>query len=130
MNEITPTFARAGASVVDEPEVIELVPGETSLDFLQRVYRSVRQPMSRRLRAAIEALPHEHPRLGAVAIGSMNGQHFAAMLDRAIERSGKARQIEGQAVEPINGEARPKPLTIEASPMPSTPSTMDQTRNA
>jgi hypothetical protein len=90
MNEITPTFARAGASVVDEPEVIELAPGETSLSFLQRVYRSVRQPMSRRLRAAIEALPHEHPRLGAVAIGSMNGEDFAALLDRAIARSEKA----------------------------------------
>jgi hypothetical protein len=43
-----------------EEELIELAPGETSLDFLQRVYRSVKQPMSRRLRAAIEALPHEH----------------------------------------------------------------------
>jgi hypothetical protein len=40
--------------------------------YVQKVYRSVKQPMSRRLRAAIEALPHEHPRLGAVAIGSMN----------------------------------------------------------
>jgi hypothetical protein len=57
----------------DEPELIELAPGETSLDFLRKVYRSVKQPMSRRMRAAIEALPHETPRLGAVAIGSMNG---------------------------------------------------------
>jgi hypothetical protein len=93
----------------DEPEVIKLGPGETSLNFLQRVYRSVKQPMSRRMRAAIEALPHEHPRLGAVAIGRMNGDDFAAMLDRAIERSGKAGQIEGTAIEPMNAEARPKP---------------------
>jgi hypothetical protein len=77
----------------DGQEVIELAPGETSLDFLQRVYRSVKQPMSRRLRAAIEALPHEHPRLGAVAIGSMNGQDFATLLERAIERSGKEREL-------------------------------------
>jgi hypothetical protein len=56
-----------------EEELIELASGETSLDFLQRVYRSVKQPMSRRLRAAIEALPHEHPRLGAIATASMNG---------------------------------------------------------
>jgi hypothetical protein len=77
----------------DEPELIQLIelaPGETSLNFLQRVYRSVKQPMSRRLRAAIEALPHEHPRLGAIATASMNGQDFASMLERAIERSGKA----------------------------------------
>jgi hypothetical protein len=77
-------------------------PGETSLNFLQRIYRSAKQPMSRRLRAAIEAMPHEHPRLGAVAIGSMNGHDFATMLERAIERSGKGRevkQIEGRAVD-------------------------------
>jgi len=83
----------------DEPEVIKLGPGETSLNFLQRVYRSVKQPMSRRMRAAIEALPHEHPRLGAVAIGRMNGDDFAAMLERAIARSGKAdviQQIEAE----------------------------------
>jgi hypothetical protein len=53
----------------------------------------VKQPMSRRLRAAIEALPHEHPRLGAVAIGSMNGQDFAALLEKTIERNGKGREI-------------------------------------
>src|SRR6201987_3564150 len=81
-------------------ELIELAPGETSLDFWQRVYRSVKQPMSRRLRAAIEALPHEHPRLGAVAIGSMNGQDFASLLERAIRASGKeaeVKQIEARA---------------------------------
>ena len=36
------------------------------------------------------ALPHEHPKLGIVATANMNGETFAAMLDRAIERSGKA----------------------------------------
>ena len=116
MNEITPTFARAAASAVDQPEIIELAPAETSLTFLQKIYRSTKQPMSRRLRAAIEALPHEHPRLGAVAVGSMNGEDFAKMLDRAIERSGRARQIEGSAIEPMNEEARPKSLAIEVTP--------------
>jgi hypothetical protein len=59
--------------------------------------------MSRRLRAAIEALPHEHPRLGAVAIGSMNGQDFASMLEKAIQRSGKAPlMIEAKAVDNRN----------------------------
>ncbi len=84
----------------DEPEVIELAPGETSLSFLQRVYRGVKQPMSRRLRAAIEALPHEHPRLGAVAIGRMNGADFATMLEKAIERSGKGREVKRIEIAP------------------------------
>jgi hypothetical protein len=84
-----------------EAEPVELAPHETSLDFLQRVYRSVKQPMSRRLRAAIEALPHEHPRLGAIATASMNGQDFASLLERAIERSGKTPlMIEAAAQHP------------------------------
>ncbi len=71
----------------DEPELIDLAPDETSLSLLQKIYRSMKQPMSRRLRAAMGALPHEHPKLGAVATVSMNGNDFAAMLERAVERS-------------------------------------------
>jgi len=55
-----------------EEEQIELAPHETSLDFFRKVYRSAEQPMSRRLRAAIMALQHEHPRLTAVATTALN----------------------------------------------------------
>jgi hypothetical protein len=48
---------------------------------------------TRRMRAAIEAMPHEHPRLGAVAVGSMNGEDFASLLERAIQRSGKVIDV-------------------------------------
>jgi hypothetical protein len=65
-------------------EQIELAPHETSLDFLRKVYRSARQPISRRMRAAIEALQHEHPRLQATATTNMSGQDFASVLERAI----------------------------------------------
>ena len=88
---------RPTRTVEEREEVIELGPGETSLRFLQRVYRSVTQPMSRRMQAAMAALPHEHPKLGAVATVNMSGETYAALLDRAIERSGKiaeVRQIE------------------------------------
>jgi hypothetical protein len=83
----------------DEREIIDLAPGETSLSFLQKIYRSPMQPMSRRLRAAMAALQHEHPKLGAVATLSTSGDDFAAALDRAIERSGmvcEVKQIEHQ----------------------------------
>ena len=101
MNEVTPTFARDRAGECDEPELIDLAPGETSLSFLRKIYRSPAQPMSRRLRAAMAALPHEHPKLGIIATTNMNGDTFAAMLDRAIERSGTAtKQIEHQPGEP------------------------------
>jgi len=78
---------RPTRAVEEEEEVIELAPGETSLSFLQRVYRCVTQPMSRRMQAAMAALPHEHPKLGAVATLNMSGDDFAALLERAVERS-------------------------------------------
>ena len=68
-------------------ELFELAPGEISLSLLQKIYRSPRQPIVRRMRAAMAALQHEHPKLTAMAIDSMDGASFAAMLDRAIERS-------------------------------------------
>jgi len=75
-----------------------LADGETSLDFLRRVYRSPRQPMSLRMRAATEALPHEHPRMTAVSVGYYDGNSFAQRLDRAIDASNRAKVIEGYAI--------------------------------
>lgn len=63
----------------------ELAPGATSLDFLQKIYRSSTQPIARRMRAAIAALPFESPKLTAVAI--FNGEGFAARLEQARLRS-------------------------------------------
>ena len=44
-----------------EEAELELAEGETSLDFLQKVYRSSRQPLAVRMRAAAIALPFEAP---------------------------------------------------------------------
>jgi hypothetical protein len=74
-----------GAEIAEE--LIELAPGEISLDLLRRIYRSTQQPMSLRMRAAIEALPFEVPKLSATAIATMDGKSFAEALDRCIERS-------------------------------------------
>jgi hypothetical protein len=65
--------------------------GHTSLDLLRAVYRSPAVPLSVRLRAAIAALPHEHPKLAVTA--NLNGETFADALERAIARSGKADLI-------------------------------------
>ena len=79
------------ASDEEDDEVIVLLPGETSLHFLQKIYRSPRQPIARRMRAAALALQHEHPKLGAIATTSLPAHDFAVMC--AIARSGKAKAL-------------------------------------
>jgi len=119
-----PSFAdSANLKVETDIEVqVELLEGETSLTFMQRIYKDPLQPMARRMRAAENALQFEHPKLGAVATTAMNGTDFASLLERAIIRSGmtaeqirEARElslieggkqrIETQAVE-VEGERR------------------------
>jgi hypothetical protein len=69
--------------------------------------------MSRRMRAAIEAMPHEHPQLGAVAIDSVSGQDFAAMLERAIERSaGVGAKVSEHRPEEAPPPHRPTPAQV------------------
>jgi hypothetical protein len=91
-------------------ELIELAPGEISLDLLRRVYRSTQQPMSLRMRAAIEALPFEVPKLSATAIATLDGKSFAEALERCIERS-------TSPVPRLNGPVEPLPLEELKRPM-------------
>ena len=70
-----------------------------ALELLQLVYRGEAKASAQQMRAAIEALPYEQPKLSAMAITSMTGNDFARALDRAIDRSNQARVIEGRAIE-------------------------------
>lgn len=74
------------------PDLSQLGPQEpvatSSLDFLRSVYADPGQPIHRRLRAAIAALPFEYPKLAVVA-SLKGGGDFAARLEAAIARSGK-----------------------------------------
>jgi hypothetical protein len=74
------------------------------------VYRSTQQPMSLRMRAAIEALPFEVPKLSATAIATMDGKTFAEALERCIERS-------TSPVPRLNGPVEPLPLEELKRPM-------------
>jgi ParB-like chromosome segregation protein Spo0J len=53
---------------------------------------------SGRMRAAIEALPFETPRVSAVAVGYLTGADFATRLERAVEASNRAKLIEGRVL--------------------------------
>jgi hypothetical protein len=63
----------------------EIGPNGTSLTLLQLVYRNPSMPLHTRLRAAISALPMEHPRLGFTYQVSSEGD-FASLLDARIAR--------------------------------------------
>jgi hypothetical protein len=69
---------------IDDLNGSEIEP-TNALAFLQAIYRNPLQPLPVRLRAAIECLPFESPKLSATAI--LREGDFAVHLDRALERS-------------------------------------------
>lgn len=69
-----------------EDEAPERLEASSSLDLLRAIYSDPGQPLHRRMRAAIAALPFENPKLAVVAsVGPDAG--FASRLEQAIERS-------------------------------------------
>jgi len=78
-----PLLDRPVVEVMDD--TAPQVQGDTSLDFLQAVYRCADQPMHRRMRAAVAALPFEHPKLAVTAMVANDG--FAAKLEAARQRT-------------------------------------------
>ena len=79
----------------EESGVVVIGPSHSSLDFLQSVYRDPCQPISRRMRAAVAALPFEHPKLAVTATFGPNSG-FAARLETAIKRSRELVVIEAE----------------------------------
>jgi len=95
----------------------EVVGGEIfALPYLQSIYRNPMEPTTVRMRAAIECLPFENPKLSATAVATMDGLDFAAALDRCIERSGIKKPT--PLPPPKQIEARPEPVTAEEMKKP------------
>ena len=57
-----------------------------ALELLQMVYRGEFNASPEQMRAAIEALPYETPKLTAVAVGHLTGEDFYNRLERAVNR--------------------------------------------
>src|SRR5215469_9291438 len=82
----------------------------TAHRLLQSIYRDEEVALPTRMRAAIESLAYETPKLSATAIATMDGQSFAEALERAIVRS------EG-AVPMLNGPTPELPASELKKPM-------------
>jgi hypothetical protein len=67
-----------------EPQRLDI----TAHEVLKSIYQDPNQPIGLRCRAAIKAIEVETPKVMAVGVASIGGQHsFAEALDRCLERS-------------------------------------------
>jgi hypothetical protein len=78
-----------------EPEQEPLPKDIKALELLQTVYRGEYKATPQQMRAAIESLPYESPKLPARVQVTTD---FGYRLDRAIEASNRAKLIEGHAI--------------------------------
>lgn len=70
-----------------------------ALEYLQSIYRNPTETTGVRMRAAVESLPFENPKLSAVGVGYLENNTFAERLDRAIDASNRAKVIEGRVID-------------------------------
>jgi hypothetical protein len=86
----------------DDGEGLEAGPEASPVDFLCAIFRDSKQPMHRRIKAAVEAAPYCHPTLKATAV--IMGSDFATRLELTIKRTEEAKLIEGR-VEKVEDES-------------------------
>jgi hypothetical protein len=101
--EVGPMYDVTALAELADDDCITVPPGASSLAFLQAIYRSTEQPMVRRMKAAIAALPFEHPRLAVTAV--LTDEDLGARLHRAIQRSAKVIELRAaqEPMAPSNG---------------------------
>jgi hypothetical protein len=90
---------------IADGEGLQVPPDIEPVEFLMAIYRDHRQPMGRRMKAAIEAAQYRQPKLTAVATTNLNDRDFARLLDRAIERSNGVREVKALPKPEPNGDA-------------------------
>ena len=84
----------------EEPRrMLPLTTGDEAAEYLTGVTTGRFPYDAGRVRAAQALLPHQRPKLTAMAVSALSGDHFAAMLERAIARSQAPLTIEHQPTE-------------------------------
>ena len=102
-----PHFADPANLEVERDEQLILPEGTTAKEALRMVYRGEIVLSPQQMRAAIESLPYETPKLSATAIATMDGKTFAEALERAITRS----QSPPQSPPLLNGQVEELPAS-------------------
>jgi hypothetical protein len=98
----------------EEGREVVLPNDATSLDFMRSVYRNPAQPMTRRMRAAVAALPFEHPKLAVTVSTDATG--FAKQMEDIGRRSGKSYVIDGKSDYRTNAPRLPQPEPVVSDP--------------
>ena len=96
-------------NLVTKDDRFVLPEGTTAKQALEMVYRGEIVLSPQQMRAAIECLQFEVPKVSAVAISHMEGQDFASALERAIQRSQQPPRLNGP-VEPLPASELKKPF--------------------
>ena len=77
----------------------DLIPDDIPIpELAEQVVRGKVKLTAQQMRMLVELLPYYSPKLTAVAVGHLNAQDFYSRLDRAVERSERAKLIEGHAI--------------------------------
>jgi hypothetical protein len=92
-----PSFAYPENLKVPEEPKAELIPDNIPLpELAEQVVRGKVKLTPAQLRMLIELLPFHMPKLSAVGVGYLTGDDFASRLERAVDRSNRAKLIEGR----------------------------------
>jgi len=91
-------------------QLMVLPAGTTAKQALEMVYRGEIVLSPQQMRAAIECLQFENPKVSAVAVTHMDGQDFASALERAIERSKQPPLLNAPAPAELPAEELKKPF--------------------
>ena len=95
-----PSFAYSENLKVPEEPKADPIPDNIPLpELAEQVVRGKVKLTPAQQRMLIELLPFYMPKLSAVGVGYMTNNTFAERLDRAIDRSNRAKLIEGRVIE-------------------------------